>query len=72
MANQGIPAFAQSGASPPGVASIILGHHHPSREDLRLTKQLVEAGQRLDLTVHDHVILGAGDAYGSFADRGLL
>ena len=61
-----------------GVASIILVHNHPSgepapsREDLRLTKQLVEAGQLLDITVHDHVILGAGDAYVSFADRGLL
>jgi DNA repair protein RadC len=61
-----------------GVASIILVHNHPSgepapsREDLRLTKQLVEAGKLLDITVHDHVILGTGDAYVSFADRGLL
>jgi DNA repair protein RadC len=61
-----------------GVASIILVHNHPSgepapsREDLRLTKQLVEAGKLLDITVHDHVILGTGAAYVSFADRGLL
>ena len=61
-----------------GVASIILVHNHPSgeptpsREDLRLTKQLVEAGQLLDITVHDHVIVGAAGAYVSFADRGLL
>jgi len=61
-----------------GVASIILVHNHPSgeptpsREDLRLTQQLVEAGQLLDITVHDHVIVGADGAYVSFADRGLL
>ncbi len=61
-----------------GVASIILVHNHPSgeptpsREDLRLTQQLVEAGKLLDITVHDHVIVGADGAYVSFADRGLL
>lgn len=61
-----------------GVASLILVHNHPSgdpapsREDLRLTKQLVEAGKLLDITVHDHIIVGTGDAYVSFADRGLL
>jgi DNA repair protein RadC len=64
-----------------GVASIILVHNHPSgdptpsREDLRLTRQLSEAGKLLDVPVHDHVILGTGldsAAWVSFADRGLL
>jgi DNA repair protein RadC len=45
-------------------ASIILLHNHPSgdptpsREDLRLTRQLVECSELLDLRIHDHVIIG--------------
>jgi DNA repair protein RadC len=50
-----------------GVASVVLIHNHPSgdvtpsREDLRLTRQLVEAGKLLDIRVHDHVIIGNGN-----------
>jgi DNA repair protein RadC len=62
-----------------GVAAIILVHNHPSgdptpsREDLRLTQQLVEAGRLLDITVHDHVIVGSGsDEYVSLAQTGRL
>ena len=62
-----------------GAASLVLIHNHPSgdptpsREDVRLTRQLVEAGQLLDLPVHDHVIVGNGtDDWVSFAERGLL
>lgn len=62
-----------------GVASLILVHNHPSgdpipsQDDIRLTRRLVEAGKLLDLTVHDHVIVGNGrDAYVSFIERGLL
>jgi DNA repair protein RadC len=45
----------------------------PSREDIRLTQQLVEAGKLLDVPVHDHVIVGSGTgAYVSFSERGLL
>jgi DNA repair protein RadC len=58
---------------------VILVHNHPSgdpepsREDLRLTRQLVDAGRLLDLTVHDHVIIGNGSgAYVSLAGRGLI
>ena len=56
-------------------ASIILLHNHPSgdptpsREDLRLTRQLVECAQLLELRVHDHVIIGHG-RYVSLAQRG--
>jgi len=44
-------------------ASIILAHNHPSgdsspsREDLRLTKQLIEAGNIVDIKILDHVII---------------
>ena len=62
-----------------GAASLVLIHNHPSgdptpsREDIRLTRQLVETGKLLDLPVHDHVIVGNGtDDWVSFAERGLL
>jgi len=54
-------------------------HNHPSgdpessREDIRLTRQLVDASKVLDLPIHDHVIVGNGsDAYVSLASRGLI
>jgi DNA repair protein RadC len=58
-------------------AGIILIHNHPSgnpspsEEDLRITKQLVEAGRLLGIRVYDHIIL-AGESYRSLADEGLL
>jgi DNA repair protein RadC len=58
-------------------ASIILLHNHPSgdptpsREDLRLTKQLVECARLLDLPIHDHVIIGR-ERFISFAQLGKL
>jgi len=62
-----------------GAVAIILAHNHPSgdptpsREDIRLTRQLVEAGTLLDVKVHDHVIVGNGSlAWVSMAERGLL
>ena len=58
-------------------ASIILLHNHPSgdptpsREDVRLTRQLVECSRLLDLPVHDHVIIGR-ERFVSMAQRGDL
>lgn len=58
-------------------AGIILVHNHPSgdptpsAEDRAATRQLVSAGQLLDLPVYDHVII-AGDRFVSFAAAGLL
>ena len=58
-------------------AGIILVHNHPSgdptpsAEDRAVTRQLVAAGQLLDLPVYDHVIV-AGDRHVSFATAGLL
>ncbi len=58
-------------------AAIICLHNHPSgnpepsREDIRITKQLVEAGQLMGIPVHDHLII-AGATYTSLAERGLL
>jgi DNA repair protein RadC len=62
-----------------GVASLILVHNHPSadptpsREDLRLTWQLVDAGKLLELEIHDHVIIGNGsERFVSLAHTGQL
>ncbi len=58
-------------------AAVILVHNHPSgdptpsKEDIRLTRQLVECGRLLDLKVHDHVIIGLG-RFVSLAQRGTL
>jgi DNA repair protein RadC len=62
-----------------GAASLILVHNHPSGdptpslEDLRLTRQLVEAAQLLDLRLHDHLIIGNGtEEWVSLAQRSPL
>jgi DNA repair protein RadC len=58
-------------------SGILLIHNHPSgnsspsEEDLRITKQLVEAGRLLGIKVYDHIIL-AGEDYRSLADEGLI
>jgi DNA repair protein RadC len=58
-------------------ASVILLHNHPSgdptpsREDIRLTRQLVECAQLLDLRIHDHLVIGHG-RFVSLAERGVI
>ena len=58
-------------------AGVIMIHNHPSgnpapsEEDLRITKQLVEAGRLLGIKVYDHIIL-AGEVYRSLADEGMM
>ena len=60
-----------------GAAGIILAHNHPSGdptpspEDRAVTRQLVAAGQLLDLPVYDHIII-AGTRHVSFSQAGLL
>jgi DNA repair protein RadC len=60
-----------------GASAIILAHNHPSGEvtasgeDLALTRKLVQAGEVLDIKVHDHIILGEGRCV-SLAERGEL
>ncbi len=58
-------------------AAIICLHNHPSgnpepsREDIRITQQLVGAGKLMGVPVHDHLII-AGTQYTSLAERGLM
>jgi DNA repair protein RadC len=56
-------------------AAIIVAHNHPSGcvdaspQDVEVTRQLVEAGELLDISVLDHLILGNG--WISLKERGL-
>lgn len=56
--------------------NIILMHNHPSgdctasREDIEVTKRLVEAGKVVGVDVLDHIIIG--DRYGSLKEQGYV
>jgi len=58
-------------------SGIILGHNHPSdnlkpsESDISLTKKIKRAGEVLDISVLDHIIVG-NDNYFSFADESLM
>lgn len=56
---------------------IIIAHNHPSgslkpsKEDMRITQKIKEAGKTLSIQLLDHVIV-THDTYFSFSDEGLL
>jgi DNA repair protein RadC len=56
--------------------AIIISHNHPSGdpdpspEDVRVTRQIVEAGKMLDIDVLDHLVIGH-QRYVSLKERGL-
>ncbi len=58
-------------------ASIILVHNHPSgdpspsRADIDLTRAVVEAGKKMGIAVHDHIIVGA-HGFTSLRGQGLI
>ena len=58
-------------------AAVLLAHNHPSgnpepsREDVAVTRQLVEAGKVMGVPVHDHLIL-TDHGHTSLAERGLM
>ena len=58
-------------------AAVICLHNHPSgnlepsREDIRITRRLVEAGRLMGVPVHDHVIIAGGN-FTSLAERGII
>lgn len=47
-----------------GASAIILVHNHPSgdptpsRADIDMTKRIIDAAEKLSITVHDHIIVG--------------
>ena len=60
-----------------GSSGLILVHNHPSgaaepsRQDIELTRQIVDAGRRLDIAVHDHIIVSS-EGHSSMRAMGLL
>lgn len=57
--------------------SIIVMHNHPSgdptpsREDIQVTKRMVDAGELLGVQVLDHIIIGR-PGYSSLKDKGYM
>jgi DNA repair protein RadC len=57
--------------------AIILVHNHPSgdptpsRADIDMTKRIVEAGERLNIVIHDHIIIGR-NGHASFKSLKLI
>jgi DNA repair protein RadC len=57
-------------------ASIIVAHNHPSGDpspspdDVAVTRMMVEAGKLLDISVHDHLVIGQ-NRFVSLKERGL-
>ena len=57
--------------------SIVLAHNHPSgnlqpsSQDITLTKRLKQAGELLEISVLDHLIL-SNEGFYSFADEGMM
>jgi len=60
-----------------GAGGLVLCHNHPSgtakpsQADIQLTKRLVDGANILDISLLDHIIVGA-KTYFSFADEGML
>lgn len=60
-----------------GSSAIILVHNHPSgdpapsRADISLTRDIIDAGKRLNVAVHDHIIIGAS-GHSSMRALGLI
>ena len=58
-------------------SSVILVHNHPSGDptpspaDIDMTKQIVEAGRSLRISVHDHLVVGR-EGVASFKALGLF
>lgn len=58
---------------------MILCHNHPSnnlepsREDLDLTRRIIQAAKVIGIQVHEHLIISLeDDQYFSFADQGII
>ncbi len=71
------PKLIFAAAIKANACGIIISHNHPSsslkpsRADEQLTQKIKQAGQFLDITLLDHVIV-TSEGYYSFADEGLL
>ena len=48
------------------------GHSQPSASDRQMTAELVKVCELMRLPLVDHIVIGNGSGYFSFADRGLI
>ena len=59
-------------------SAIILVHNHPSgdatpsKEDIALTKEIIQAAALFHIRVHDHIIIGAGGSHLSLRADGVI
>lgn len=60
-----------------GATALILVHNHPSGDatpspaDIEMTREVAAAGEKLDIVLHDHIIVSK-NGHSSFRDMGLL
>ena len=60
-----------------GASAIILVHNHPSgdptpsKADIQMTRKILDAGQPVGVSVHDHLVIGMGE-HVSFKSLGLI
>ena len=60
-----------------GATALILVHNHPSGDpkpsqaDIKMTKQVIEAGRPFDIMIHDHIIISK-NGYKSLKNEGLI
>lgn len=60
-----------------GAGAVVLVHNHPSgdvtpsKDDITMTRAIIEACAPLDILVHDHLIIGR-DKVASFKSLGLI
>lgn len=61
-----------------GASGFMVAHNHPSgnlkasKEDIQITKKLFNAGEFLDITLLDHIIITPNGSYLSMADEKLF
>ena len=60
-----------------GSSAVILVHNHPSgdaspsKADIDITRAIADAGRRLNISVHDHIIIASG-GHTSLRAQGLI
>jgi dihydrofolate synthase / folylpolyglutamate synthase len=64
-------AIVESAAAIIGLHNHPSGNPTPSKEDIAITRQLVEAGRIIGIPLHDHLII-AGEEFVSLAEKGYV
>jgi DNA repair protein RadC len=60
-----------------GAGALVLAHNHPSgdptpsKDDIAMTRAIIDACRPLGIAVHDHIIISQGETV-SFKNKGLM